>query len=111
MAAPAQPAGQHGERGVAGHEPGDQEDGPARAARQAAEHLIERFAADVVEVDVDAVRSMSAQIRAQLAALIVDRGVEPELLDQPRALLRAAGDPHGPAALDPRYLAGHAPHG
>ena len=40
--------------------------------------------------------------------LVVDRCVEAELVDDPAALLRPAGDPDHAASLDPRDLAGDA---
>src|SRR6185437_3272321 len=80
------------------------------AARDTAKHLVERFAADVVEVHVDAVWRVPAKLGAQVSALVVDRGVEPELLNQPGALLGPARDPHGAAALDAGDLPDHAAH-
>ena len=49
---------------------------------------VEDLAADIVEVDVDPVRAVLAQRRADILVLVVDRGVEAELLDDEPALLR-----------------------
>ncbi len=65
--------------------------------------MVEDLAADVVEEDVDVVGRVLAQVGEDVVLLVVDRGVEPELLQQ-RDLLRAAGDPDGARALDLRDL-------
>src|SRR5262249_50756151 len=55
-----------------------------------AEHGIEHLAADVLEVDVDALRARVAERGVQLAGSIIDRGVGAELLGEPGALLAGA---------------------
>jgi hypothetical protein len=63
-------------------------------------------AADIVEVDVDAVRARVLQRRPHVVALVVDAGVVSVQLLQVRHLLGRAGDPDHPAAPgDPRELA------
>jgi len=49
-----------------------------------------------------------AQRARDVVGLVVDRAVEPELLDDPAALPCAAGDPDRTRALDPGDLAGDA---
>ena len=61
---------------------------------------VEHRPADVVEVDVDAVRAGRPQRRSRSCALVVHAGVEAQLLDDVAALRLAAGDADGPAALD-----------
>ncbi|MND51640.1 hypothetical protein D3C80_426320 [compost metagenome] len=46
----------------------------------------------------------------EILGLVVDGAVEAELLHQVAALVRAAGDAHHAAALDPRDLSGNAAH-
>ena len=80
-------------------------DDDARLAVDARQHGVEDLAADVVEVDVDAFRAVRLQAVLDRAGLVVDAGVEAELLDDPLALRRAAGDADDAAALDLRELA------
>jgi hypothetical protein len=46
------------------------------------EHEVEDLAADIVEVDVDAVRTVRAQAFAYVLGLVVDGGVESEFVDK-----------------------------
>ena len=65
-------------------------------------------AADIVEIDVDAVGAGRAQRRVEvLLGLVVDAGVEAELVLHEGALLRAAGDADHAAAHDLADLAHH----
>ena len=57
--------------------------------------------------DVDAVRAGRGEPLASSRALVVDGGVEAELVGEPGALLVAAGDADGAAALDLGDLADH----
>src|SRR2546423_89730 len=66
---------------------------------------VEDLTPDVVEVDVDAVRGVLLELGAQVARLVVDGGVEAELVDEPAALVLAARDADGTAPDDPRDLA------
>jgi len=75
------------------------------AAGDAQQDGVEDLAADVVEVDVDAVRRLLAQLGAQIRGLVVDRRVEAQLVGQPRALLGSARDADHTAALELRDLA------
>ena len=80
--------------------------GRAAARAQGVDRRGEVLAADVVEVDVDAVRRGLAQQLGDLAVVVVERGVEAELVFDPRDLLgRAGGADHG-VALELRDLAG-----
>jgi hypothetical protein len=65
---------------------------------------IEDLAADVVEVDVDAVRAVRAQRLAHIVGSIIDRRVEAQLADDICALILAAGDADRAALLDLRNL-------
>ena len=71
---------------------------------------LEDIAPDVVEIDVDAIGTMLSQLSLEVACLVVDRGIEPEFLDQPAALVRATGDAHDPASLDLGDLANDRAH-
>ena len=68
-------------------------------------HRLEHRAADILEIDVDALRARRLEPRRQIAAAMVDAGVEAELLDHVAALLRPARDADGTRALDPGDLA------
>ena len=57
-------------------------DDDPRAARELREHRVEDVAADVVEIDVDALGAMLAQRLLDVLALVVDGGVEAELVDE-----------------------------
>ena len=74
-----------------------------------AQRDIEDLAADVVEVDIDALRAMLAQRRAHVLVLVVDGRVEAEFVHQVAALVGAAGDADHAAALDPGHLPDHHP--
>ena len=64
--------------------------GDAAAQAQGVDRRREVLAADVVEVDVDAVRRGLAQQLGDRAVVVVERGVEAELVAQPRDLLGRA---------------------
>src|SRR5262245_37666072 len=66
---------------------------------------VQDLAADVVEIDVDTVGREFAQAFGHVLALVVDAGVEAELVDHKGALVGAASDADGPAALDLGQLA------
>src|SRR6267378_1444147 len=61
-------------------------------------------AADVVEVDIGALRARGLQISMKIACLVIDAGVEAELARHVLAFLAAAGDADGAAAPDLREL-------
>src|SRR5689334_14041731 len=67
---------------------------------QPGESGLQGRATDVVEEDVYTVGRVGLQFRAHVGGLVVDRGVEPDLLDEPAALLLTAGDTDHPAAFD-----------
>src|SRR5688572_28890394 len=56
------------------------------------QHLVEDLAADVLEIDVDALRAMPLQAFAHVLGLVVDGRVEAQFLRQPFALVVGAGD-------------------
>ena len=90
-------------------------DHPAQRYPAVGVHAIQRglemVAADVVEVDVDAVRAVLAQRLAQVLGLVVERRVEAELVDQVGDLLGRARAAHHARPAQPRELAHDAPHG
>ena len=53
------------------------------------QHRLEDLAAGILEIDVDAVRAFALQRGADVFLLVVDAGVEAEILDQVAALLVA----------------------
>ncbi len=63
------------------------------------------LAADILEVDVDAVRRRGGKLLAPVRRLVVDGGVEAEILDNVPALVGPARDADGAATLDLRDLA------
>ena len=68
--------------------------------RRPAEHLGRDVAADVLEVHVDPVGHRGLQVLGERRGPVVDRDVEPELVEERAALVGAAGDPDRPGALD-----------
>src|SRR5205085_903620 len=72
------------------------------------EHRVEDLPADIVEVDVNALRAVLSQGGRDVLTLVVDRRVEAEVLDHMSALLRAARDPDDAAAPQLGDLPGHA---
>ena len=79
----------------------------ARVHVEQRRHRIEHRATDVLEVDIDAARAGCRQSLRQVGLAVIDAGIESKLLDHVAALLRAAGDAHGPTALQPGQLAHH----
>ena len=63
-------------------------------------HGVEDLAADVLEVDVDALRRRGLEVGCKIAGLVVDAGVEAEFVRHVAALVGTAGDANGAAALD-----------
>src|SRR5205085_2851854 len=86
-------------------------DDDARLAREAGQGGVEYLAADVVEVHVDPLRTPIAKRRGDVLGLVVDGGVEAQVLDYVAALVRAAGDPHRASPLELCDLADHAADG
>ena len=78
----------------------------SRFWRQPPEHRVEDVTAHVVEVDVDALRAVLFERRAEIVVLVVDAGVEAEVLDDNPALLRSPGDADHAGAEDPGDLPG-----
>ena len=87
--------------------------GDAAAHRDAGEvvdqfhHRVEGFAADVLEVDVDAVRAGLGELLAEVGVLVVDAGVEAVGADHVLALVLGAGHADHAAALELGDLADH----
>jgi hypothetical protein len=80
-----------------------------RAFMPAGEHGVEDLAADVVEVDVHALGAMFSSGPRGVAGLVVDAGVEAQLLDHPVALGLAAGNADHAAAQELGDLADRLP--
>src|SRR5690606_5548524 len=93
---------------VAGDQPADRD--PAEGIHPA-QHRVERLAANVVEVAVDAAGGRRPKVRVELPRLVVDAGVEAVLVDDDAALVRPARDAHHAAALAPGQLADDRAHG
>src|SRR6516164_3224645 len=74
------------------------------------EARLEDVAADIVEINVDAVRRRGLERLEDIAFLVVDRGIEAEFGREPAALFLAAGDTDDAAALDPGDLADDRTH-
>src|SRR5439155_19094685 len=83
-------------------------DEPAeRDAREGIQELDDRFgdvAADVLEVDVDSLRTRGPQRGEHIVGLVVDARVEAELADDVVALVLRAGDADDATALELRDL-------
>ena len=69
---------------------------------------VKNLAADVIEVDVDAVRAGRGELSVQVAAAVVYAGIKTELACDVLAFGRAAGDANDATAFDLRNLAGDA---
>src|SRR5690606_25832893 len=65
---------------------------------------IENLSADVLEVDIDALRARRLEVGRQIARLVVNGSIEPEFVDQILALLRPACDADGTATFELRDL-------
>ena len=77
-----------------------------RLGRQATQHRVEDVTADVVVVDVHPLGAVHFERRGDILVLVVDAGIEPEVIHHHAAFLRAAGDAHHAGAGDLRDLAG-----
>ena len=75
------------------------------AQRHVEQGRLQDRAADIVEIDVDAVGREFGDAPAQRLVLVVDAGVEAESIGHPGAFLRPAGDADRPAAEIVRDLA------
>ncbi|MOA20574.1 hypothetical protein D3C78_1410270 [compost metagenome] len=73
-------------------------------------HGVEDLAADVFVVDVDALAAGLGQFIGKVRALVVDAGVEAQLVDHITALVRPAGHADHTQPLDLRHLADHRTH-
>src|SRR6202023_3648413 len=82
---------------IVGDEPAD---GNARKVIQQRQHRIEYWTADILEIDIDALRTGGFQIFAQLGLAMIEARVESELVLNEAALLFASGNADNPAALD-----------
>src|SRR5262245_39417632 len=80
-------------------------DADPRAQVDHRQHGVEGFSADVVEVDVYAVRTGPLQGFADVLGLVIDRGVEAQFVHDPFAFLVASGNADDAAAFDLADLA------
>src|ERR1700747_2184849 len=92
---------------VVGDEPAD---GNAREVIQQRQHRIEYWTADILEIDIDALRAGRFQIFAKPGLAMIEARVESELVPNEVALLFASGNADNPAALDLCDLADHRPN-
>ena len=72
----------------------------ARKRVEQREHRLEHRAADILEIDVDALRAGVLQLGGQIRIAVVETGIEAELLHDVVALVLAAGDADRACALD-----------
>src|SRR6202008_1099727 len=70
---------------------------------------LENIAADIVEINIDAIRGRGPERLERRAVLVIDGGIEAEFGRQPLAFVRAAGDADHAASLDFRDLANDRP--
>src|SRR5271166_6737331 len=82
---------------VMGDEPADRD---ARKVVQRRQHRIQNLPADILEVNIDAVRTVRFQTFSQLGLAMVDAGIESEFVLNEAAFLFAPGNADGPAAFD-----------
>jgi hypothetical protein len=78
----------------------------ARVEVDPSEDLVEDFAADIVEKDIDPTGAKLRKLSDDVLAFVVDGGVEMRLVDQLGAFSPAAGGADDAAALDLCDLAG-----
>src|ERR1700730_13311861 len=97
-------SGQKSRGVIVGDEPAD---GEARKVITGTQHRIEYWTADILEIDIDALRTGGFQIFAQLGLAMIEARVKSELVLNEAALLFASGDANNPAALDLCELADH----
>src|SRR5262245_53491464 len=84
---------------------GDQAaDRDARKIVQQREHRLEHRAADIFEIDVDALRARRLQLRRKIRIAMIETIIEAELALDVVAFVLAAGDPDRPRTLDLRDL-------
>ena len=99
----------HAARPVRGGRPVVLGDGAAAGDAAVQVHLrqagLQNVAADIVEIDVDALRRRRLERLEHAAGLVVDRRIEAELAREPVALVAPAGDADHAAALDLADLA------
>src|SRR3546814_9458221 len=77
----------------------------AREFVEEREHGLPYRAADQFEIDVDTIGAGGSKLVGEARRAMIDRSIEAKLVDEIGAFLRAAGNPHDPAALDLRDLA------
>src|SRR5262249_42173884 len=80
-------------------------DADTRAEVDHRQRGVEDFSADVVKVDVYAVRAGSLQPLADVLGLVIDRGVEAQFVHDPFAFLVASGNADDATAFDLADLA------
>src|SRR3546814_6425104 len=77
----------------------------ARELVEEREHGLPYRAADQFEIDGDTIGAGGSKLVGEARRAMIDRSIEAKLVDEIGAFLRAAGNPHDPAALDLRDLA------
>ncbi|MCS6948485.1 MAG: hypothetical protein NZM12_12805, partial [Steroidobacteraceae bacterium] len=83
----------------------------AGAIGQATESVIQDFAANVVEQNINTVRAQLAQSAANFFAAVVNRGVESQFVDESAAFVSTARDADYPAARQTAQLTDNMPYG
>src|SRR6266446_635447 len=66
----------------------------------AAQDFLHDFSTDIFKVDVDAIGSGGGKLFLPVRMLVVNGGVETEILGDPGALVVGAGDAHDAAAVN-----------
>src|SRR3546814_17335912 len=74
----------------------------AREFVEEREHGLPYRAADQFEIDVDTIGAGGSKLVGEARRAMIDRSIEAKRVDEIGAFLRAAGNPHDPAALDLR---------
>ena len=94
-------AGRRRGKVVVGDQPAHRD---ARADVEPGHDGVQHGAADILEVDVDAVRTDGLERRRQLRITVVQAGVEAQLVHGIATLVRRSGDADGACALEPGDL-------
>ena len=75
-------------------------DDDSGAAREVGERSLQNRAADVVEIDIDALGTMLPEGASDVFGFVIDSGIEAEVFDDIAALLGAPGDADDVAVFD-----------
>lgn len=68
------------------------------------EHRLPDSSANILEIDIDSLRTGASQLRWKIGRVVIDRGVKPEFVFNIRTFLRPAGDADRPGARGLREL-------